>query len=141
MSIRTHAESVAFYDSSNNELVEMNKTFDDLISKNSMNFISFLKFIKSSLISPLEISYRRNWKEFFLKLWVNILQYLGAILSYLILAVPIFSNVYDNYTPGQLAQLISNYSFICGYVVYYFTRLYDLSNEISIIAGNSHRIG
>ncbi len=35
MSIRTHAESVAFYDSSNNELVEMNKTFDDLISINS----------------------------------------------------------------------------------------------------------
>jgi ATP-binding cassette subfamily D (ALD) protein 4 len=69
------------------------------------------------------------------------LQYLGAILSYLILAVPIFSHTYDSYTPGELAQLISNYSFICGYVVYYFTRLYDLSNEISIIAGNSHRIG
>ena len=33
MSIRTHAESVAFYDSSSNELRHMNETFADLISK------------------------------------------------------------------------------------------------------------
>jgi ATP-binding cassette subfamily D (ALD) protein 4 len=37
--------------------------------------------------------------------------------------------------------LISNYAFICNYLVFLFTRLYDLSNEISIIGGNSHRIG
>lgn len=33
MSIRTHAESVAFYDSAHNELLQTNKIFDDLISK------------------------------------------------------------------------------------------------------------
>jgi hypothetical protein len=32
MAIRTHAESVAFYDSCNNELLQTNKIFDDLIS-------------------------------------------------------------------------------------------------------------
>ena len=89
----------------------------------------------------LEISYRRNWKEFFLKLFVNILQYLGSILAYIVLAFAIFSHSYDKYSPQELSQLISNYSFIFGYLVFYFTRLYDLSNQISIIAGNSHRIG
>ena len=36
MSIRTHAESVAFYDSNENELVQVNKAFDDLISNLSI---------------------------------------------------------------------------------------------------------
>ena len=43
---------------------------------------------------------------------------LGAILSYLILAIPIFANLYDNLKPEELSQLISTYSFICNYLVY-----------------------
>jgi ABC-type uncharacterized transport system fused permease/ATPase subunit len=72
---------------------------------------------------------------------VNTLQYIGAILSYLTLAIPIFAHLYDNLSPGDLNKFISNYSFKCNYLVYLFTRLYDLSNEISLIAGNSHRVG
>lgn len=72
---------------------------------------------------------------------VNILQYMGGILSYLILAIPIFAHLYDNLSPGELSQLISNYSFVCSYLVYLFTRLYNISNEVSIIAGNAHRVG
>jgi ATP-binding cassette, subfamily D (ALD), member 4 len=66
---------------------------------------------------------------------------MGGILAYLVLAIPIFTHMYDNYTPTELAQLISNYSFKCQYLIYLFTRLYDILTEISVIAGNSMRIG
>ena len=65
---------------------------------------------------------------------------MGAILAYLILAIPIFTKVYDDLTPAELGKLISNYSFKCQYLVYLCTQLYGLLNEISIIVGNSRRI-
>lgn len=57
------------------------------------------------------------------------------------LAIPIFTHVYDDYSPADLAQLISNYSFKCQYLIYLFTRLYDILNEISSIVGNTKRVG
>lgn len=68
-------------------------------------------------------------------------QYFGGILAYLVLAIPIFTHVYDDYSPTDLAQLISNYSFKCQYLIYLFTRLYDILNEISSIVGNTKRVG
>lgn len=38
---------------------------------------------------------------------VNIADYLGSILSYIILAIPIFAGNYDDLTPSQLSSLIS----------------------------------
>nr|APD26523.1 ATP-binding cassette transporter subfamily D member 4 protein [Brachionus koreanus] len=119
MNLRINAESIAFYDSSQNELNKMNETFNEL----------------------LNISYRRNWKELILKLFINLSQYFGGILAYLVLAIPIFTHVYDDYSPTDLAQLISNYSFKCQYLIYLFTRLYDTLNEISSIVGNTKRVG
>lgn len=66
---------------------------------------------------------------------------MGGILAYLILAIPIFTNVYADYTSAELAQLISNYSFQCQYLIYFFTRLYDTLSEFSVIAGNCKRVG
>jgi ATP-binding cassette subfamily D (ALD) protein 4 len=66
---------------------------------------------------------------------------MGGIVSYLVLAIPIFTNIYANETPAELAQLITAYSFKCQYLIYFFTRLYNVLNEVSIIAGNSHRVG
>lgn len=76
-----------------------------------------------------------------LKLFINLSQYFGGILAYLVLAIPIFTHVYDDYSPTDLAQLISNYSFKCQYLIYLFTRLYDILNEISSIVGNTKRVG
>nr|QNH67961.1 ATP-binding cassette transporter subfamily D member 4 [Brachionus plicatilis] len=119
MNLRINAESIAFYDSSQSELNKMNQTFNEL----------------------LNISYRRNWKELMLKLFINLSQYFGGILAYFVLAIPIFTHVYDDYSPTDLAQLISNYSFKCQYLIYLFTRLYDILNEISSIVGNTKRVG
>lgn len=119
MSIRTHAESIAFLNSGSNELTLTNSIFRNLLT----------------------ISYRRSWKEFLLNIVINTLQYFGAILSYLILAIPVFTGKYDNLDPKQLGSEISSYAFICNYLVYQFTQLYNLSSQVSIIAGNTHRVG
>lgn len=66
---------------------------------------------------------------------------MGGILAYLILAIPIFTGVYADYTPADLAQLISNYSFQSQYLIYLFTRLYDTLGQISVVAGNCRRVG
>lgn len=38
---------------------------------------------------------------------VNTFDYLGGFLSYIIIAIPIFSGVYDSLTAGELSALIS----------------------------------
>ncbi len=119
MNLRTNAESIAFYDSSEHELRSLNQHFTKL----------------------LDVSYRRNWKELILKIFVNTSQYMSGIIAYLVLGIPIFTNIYNDLSPADLSQLISNYSFKCQYLIYLFTRLYNTLDEISSIAGNSYRVG
>ena len=46
-------------------------------------------------------------RQFLLDFATNAFDYLGSILSYLALAVPIFSGVYDALTASELSALIS----------------------------------
>ena len=88
----------------------------------------------------IDILYRRNWKELILNFFVNTSQYMGGIIAYLILGIPIFTHIYDDKTPADLAQFISNYSFKCQYLIYLFTRLFNTLDDISNINGNIQRI-
>ena len=87
------------------------------------------------------MAYRKNWKELILKFFVNTSQFMGGIIAYLVLGIPIFSHVYSNLTPAELGKFISNYSFKCQYLIYLFTRLYSTFDQVSNIAGNSRRVG
>lgn len=42
MNLRINAESIAFYDSNQNELNKMNETFNQLLSKSSFYFIKVI---------------------------------------------------------------------------------------------------
>ncbi len=58
----------------------------------------------------------------------------------LFLGIPIFTNIYNDLTPDELAQFIANYSFKCQYLIYLFTRLFNTFDEISSVNGNAQRI-
>ncbi|CAF1365325.1 unnamed protein product [Adineta steineri] len=118
--IRTYNESIAFYNGGSFE----HTRFDNY----------FLKFLAPLL-------YRRNIQEFFLSLSTNLFDYIGSILSYLLLAIAIFVfHFYDNLTSEELVKTISQTSFITMYLIYRFSQLNDLTDKITIIAANTHRV-
>lgn len=96
---------------------------------------------------------------------VNTFDYLGSILSYVVIAIPIFSGVYGDLSPTELSTLVSKVrtppgdpscrtppwgpvltaphsiqnAFVCIYLISCFTRLIDLSTTLSDVAGYTHR--
>ncbi|KAI2648820.1 Lysosomal cobalamin transporter ABCD4 [Labeo rohita] len=64
-----------------------------------------------------------------------------SILSYIVIAIPIFAGEYDGLTPGELSALVSKNAFVCIYLINCFTQLIDLSTTVSDVAGYTHRIG
>ncbi|XP_007939612.2 lysosomal cobalamin transporter ABCD4 [Orycteropus afer afer] len=80
-------------------------------------------------------------KELWLSIGVNTFDYLGSILSYVVIAIPIFSGVYGDLSPAELSTLVSKNAFVCIYLISCFTQLIDLSTALSDVAGYTHRIG
>uniref|UniRef100_A0A3Q3MGL8 ATP-binding cassette, sub-family D (ALD), member 4 n=1 Tax=Mastacembelus armatus TaxID=205130 RepID=A0A3Q3MGL8_9TELE len=119
MQIRVNAESAAFYRAGKVEHMRTNRRLQALLET------------QKSLIN----------KELWLYIGVNTFDYLGGFLSYLIIAIPIFTGVYDGLTPGELSALISKNAFVCIYLINGFTQLIDLSTTLSDVAGYTHRIG
>lgn len=67
--------------------------------------------------------------------------YFGSILSYLIVAIPIFAGVFDDKDPGELSGIISKNSFVSMYLIFLFSTIIDQSDKISVLAGYVARIG
>ncbi|KAK2504086.1 hypothetical protein MC885_002851 [Smutsia gigantea] len=80
-------------------------------------------------------------KELWLYIGVNVFDYLGSILSYVVIAIPIFSGIYGDLSPTELSTLVSKNAFVCIYLISCFTTLIDLSTTLSDVAGYTHRIG
>lgn len=97
---------------------------------------------------------------------INTFDYLGSILSYVVIAIPIFSGVYGDLRPTELSTLVSKVrfhldkplhwgpaprvalttalrpdqnAFVCIYLINCFTQLIDLSTTLSDVAGYTHR--
>uniref|UniRef100_A0A8C4EXM7 ATP-binding cassette sub-family D member 4 n=1 Tax=Dicentrarchus labrax TaxID=13489 RepID=A0A8C4EXM7_DICLA len=119
MQIRVNAESAAFYRAGKVEHMRTNRRLQALLET------------QKSLIN----------KELLLYIGVNTFDYLGGFLSYIIIAIPIFTGIYDGLTPGELSALISKNAFVCIYLINGFTQLIDLSTTLSDVAGYTHRIG
>uniref|UniRef100_A0A3B4AWU2 Uncharacterized protein n=1 Tax=Periophthalmus magnuspinnatus TaxID=409849 RepID=A0A3B4AWU2_9GOBI len=119
MQIRVNAESAAFYRAGKVEHMRTDRRLQTLLQT------------QKSLIN----------KELWLYIGVNTFDYLGGFLSYIIIAIPIFTGVYDGLTPGELSALISKNAFVCIYLINGFTQLIDLSTTLSDVAGYTHRIG
>lgn len=119
MQIRANAESAAFYRAGEVE------------HKRTEQLLQSLLHTQRKLIN----------KELWLYVGTNTLDYLGSILSYIIIAVPIFSGAYDEKSPAEIGAVVSKNAFVCIYLINCFTRLIDLSVNVSDVAGYTHRIG
>ncbi|TKS76398.1 ATP-binding cassette sub-family D member 4 PMP70-related protein [Collichthys lucidus] len=156
MQIRVNAESAAFYRAGKVEHMRTNRRLQALLqtqkslinkelwlySKNILNIAHPLTnhhHPLSALIKPVELT--SNLSSLILSVGVNTFDYVGGFLSYIIIAIPIFTGVYDGLTPGELSALISKNAFVCIYLINGFTQLIDLSTTLSDVAGYTHRIG
>uniref|UniRef100_A0A8C5G122 ATP-binding cassette sub-family D member 4 n=1 Tax=Gouania willdenowi TaxID=441366 RepID=A0A8C5G122_GOUWI len=119
MQIRVNAESAAFYRAGKVEHTRTDRRLQALIH------------VQQRLIT----------KELWLYIGVNTFDYLGGFLSYIIIAIPIFSGVYDGLSPGELSAVISKNAFVCIYLINGFTQIIDLSTTLSDVAGYTHRVG
>uniref|UniRef100_A0A0K2TDG6 ATP-binding cassette sub-family D member 4, peroxisomal membrane n=1 Tax=Lepeophtheirus salmonis TaxID=72036 RepID=A0A0K2TDG6_LEPSM len=116
--VRDHSEEMAIMSASKREY----KSTNDKLKK---------------LVVAQQSLYNR---EAFLDLSTNLFNYMGAILSYLIIAVPIFMGYYDYMDKATLGKQISQNSFVCMTLVYNFTQLIDLATKVANMSGVTHRI-
>ncbi|XP_076313471.1 lysosomal cobalamin transporter ABCD4-like isoform X2 [Tachypleus tridentatus] len=119
MHLRTYAESIAFQDASHTELSHTSHKLAKLVEVQQQLFI----------------------KQYPLSLSVNLFNYLGSIISFMVLAVPLFAGKYDALSGPDLSALISKNVFVSIYLISCFSQLVDLSTVFTTIAGTTHRIG
>ncbi|KAI8074129.1 ABC transporter transmembrane region 2-domain-containing protein [Gongronella butleri] len=67
--------------------------------------------------------------------------YIGAILSYLIVAIPVFTGAFDDMDAGELSAIISKNSFVSMYLIYQVSTIIDQSDKVSAMAGYITRVG
>ena len=118
MELRSHAESLALSGSVDTELDNVNNKLMEVCGVQQM-------------------LYNRNFP---IDLSINLFNYVGAILSYVVIAVPIFSGVYDHLDNGELAQMISETGFVCMSLVYQLTKLVNITSTVAGLAGSTHRV-
>ena len=119
MKVRSCSQSIAFYDGGPFELRTGNQSITALVKVQASLFL----------------------RQFVVKCFTSFYDYMGAIQSYLVIAVPIFGGHFKGKTEGELIEIVSAYSFQSMYLIYCFSNLIDLSNKISEIAGVTHRVG
>ncbi|EOA99954.1 ATP-binding cassette sub-family D member 4, partial [Anas platyrhynchos] len=119
MQIRVNAEPAAFYRAGRVEHMRTNRRLQSLLQT------------QRELIG----------KELWLYIGINTFDYLGSILSYVVIAIPIFSGVYGDLSPTELSALVSKNAFVSIYLISCFSQLIDLSSTVTDVAGYTHRIG
>ncbi|XP_077036593.1 lysosomal cobalamin transporter ABCD4 isoform X1 [Agelaius phoeniceus] len=119
MQIRVNAEPAAFYRAGRVEHMRTNRRLQSLLKT------------QRELIG----------KELWLYIGINTFDYLGSILSYVVIAIPIFSGVYGDLSPIELSALVSKNAFVSIYLIGCFSQLIDLSSTVTDVAGYTHRIG
>ncbi|XP_057881835.1 lysosomal cobalamin transporter ABCD4 isoform X3 [Melospiza georgiana] len=119
MQIRVNAEPAAFYRAGRVEHMRTNRRLQSLLKT------------QRELIG----------KELWLYIGINTFDYLGSILSYVVIAIPIFSGVYGDLSPTELSALVSKNAFVSIYLIGCFSQLIDLSSTVTDVAGYTHRIG
>ncbi|KAI7876940.1 hypothetical protein K492DRAFT_134633, partial [Lichtheimia hyalospora FSU 10163] len=80
-------------------------------------------------------------KELPLHLANESFSYFGSILSYLIVAMPIFAGAFAGKDPSEMSEIISKNSFFSMYLIFKFSNVIEQSSKLSDLAGYTARIG
>ncbi|KAG7160842.1 ATP-binding cassette sub-family D member 4-like 2 [Homarus americanus] len=78
------------------------------------------------------------YHQIVLNLTRYIFDYLGSIISYLAIAIPIFGGKFPD--DADISSIVSAYSFVCMYLVFSLTSLVDLSAQVVLLSGVTHRV-
>ncbi|KAF9141048.1 ATP-binding cassette sub- D member 4 [Mortierella sp. GBA39] len=93
--------------------------------------------LEKLMCSQLNVIY----KEVPLKFLQQSVSYFGSILSYVIIAIPIFLGRYDDLPASDLSAIISKTSFVSMYLTYQFSQVIKCGTEFSDLAGYTSRLG
>lgn len=116
MQVRVNSESIAFHVSGAVESCKTNHLLDLLVRAQQRLFN------------------RQIWLTFF----KNIIDYFGSIVSYLAISIPIFSGKFSDVE--DISTIVSAYSFVSMYLVFSLTSLVDLTSEVVLLSGVTHRV-
>ncbi|CAG8524988.1 274_t:CDS:2 [Paraglomus occultum] len=81
------------------------------------------------------------YKELPLQTVTEAFGYFGSVLSYVVIAIPLFSGKYDDLPTDELSAIIALNAFLSIYLVYLFTVIVQRASDISDLAGYTARIG
>jgi len=101
VAVRTQAESLAFHGSATVEAEKVDNKLDRLCDMQQKVFN----------------------RKLTLDLATNTFDYMGSVLSYLVIAVPIFAGTYDHMDSSELSRIISENAFVCMYLIYQVNKL------------------
>ena len=113
VSLRASSEPIAILNGSSVELQKLDESFNVLISNQETvvnrtaavkckNYLFFLNVSKKKIIYTHFLLFFFSFPVF-----TNLFSYLGSILSYAIIGIPLFTGVYDDLTEAELSSLIS----------------------------------
>ncbi|XP_023721862.1 ATP-binding cassette sub-family D member 4 isoform X3 [Cryptotermes secundus] len=116
--IHANSESFAFCDSTQTEALKVREEFDKLISTERQLYC---------------------WK-FAWNITINSLDCFGSILSYILLFLPVYGGLYNNYNAVQISVLISKNSFYVIYFISVLSSLMSVRGKMSTLAETTHRL-
>lgn len=97
--------------------------------------------LEGLLSTLLSASQRLVLQRWLLGITTRGLEYSGSLLNYACIAVPVFvTGAWAGLDSGELAQAISNASFMCLTLIYSFTQLLELGGKLGTLAGLMPRV-
>ncbi|KAJ3075609.1 hypothetical protein HDU99_001500, partial [Rhizoclosmatium hyalinum] len=116
--VRTKAEAIAMMHSEFSEKQRLDTLLDVLV----------------------KVSYTVLRRNAPLNYCMRVTDYLGAVLSYLIISIPVFDGTFDDKTEAEITGLVSKNMFMCLYLIYQFSNLTNLSGVLAQLSGFTTRI-
>ncbi|KAJ3398875.1 ATP-binding cassette sub- D member 4 [Chytriomyces hyalinus] len=75
-----------------------------------------------------------------LNYWTNITGYLGAVLSYCLVSIPVFDGTYNGKTEAEIAGIVAKHLFVSLYLIHQFTLLTNFAEQLAQLSGLTVRI-